>query len=1072
MLRATALALVAGLLSAGAFGQATPSGEAPPADYSAEPFVIEEDTTRIDFENDGTSVRNDAFRVRIQSDGGLQRYGLITFSYQASAENVEIDYIRVRKPDGSVVVTPAENVQDMTAAIAREAPSYTDLHEKHISVKGLSVGDTLETHVIWRYTKPLIPGQFWVSFNVSPDFISLARQVRVSCPRDRAVKWSSKGLQPVVADEGSRRIYTWTTSQLTRKPAKGKSGSAAKGSKGENADGTAAEDKSDPASGRPEVQMSSFQSWVAVGDWFRGLIKERMQPSAEVRAKAAELTKGLTNEDQKVQALYNYVSLQIRYIGISFGVGRYQPHAAAEVLANQFGDCKDKHTLLAALLAAIGVRAYPALINSSWKIDEAVPSPGQFDHLITAVPRGSGYLWLDTTPEVAPLGYLIGPLRDKRALVIPGEGPPVLVATEANPPKPSLETYRGIATLRDDGTMEGTLDWSVQGDDSALVLRAAFRKTPMPQWKELVQLLSRRFGFAGEVDDVRVESVSDIEQPLRWTYKYTRKDFPDFANRRIADLMPPMGAALPDEKSTDPIPLGGASELRYSTSIKLPAGSAPQLPPVHDLQEAFADYSAKYTFEDGSLKIERRMIVKKNEVAPEELDAYRRMAKAVAEDNDRFISLDARPRMSMWNYEDAIWDLPYSKNRDAALAYDEARAQFQKHDKAAEIAALEKAVRLDPKFTRARLWLGDVYKSQRKEEAMFAAYKAAIQNDPQEPLSYKVLAYNQLRPGHFDEGIATWKQLIALAPDDPDGYEGLGYSLLSVQREKEAIPAFETATRLDPARTDLFIPLGMAYLNAGQGQKGVEAFRKGAGADADPRTLAAAAGLLTDANLEMPLALEYAERSARENEAASTKTTLANLEMGDLYRTVSLGAAWESMGRIHEKMGHLDRAQRYLEASWSLTQSTVAAEHLAKVYERQHKTDQASRMTRLAGQGERSYDPTGHGKPRPTPKPGDSAAKEELVKLRTVKLEPFSKETGSAEYFILVGQGSKVLDAKFVSGDDALRKATPALKAAKYDAHLPDDSPMHIVRRGVVMCSEVSGCSIVLYTPALVRSLE
>ena len=65
----------------------------------------------------------------------------------------------------------------------------------------------------------------------------------------------------------------------------------------------------------------------------------------------------------------------VHYVGVAFGVGRYQPHAASEVLTNQYGDCKDKHTLLASLLAAAGIKAYPVLVNSSHRIDPAVPSP-------------------------------------------------------------------------------------------------------------------------------------------------------------------------------------------------------------------------------------------------------------------------------------------------------------------------------------------------------------------------------------------------------------------------------------------------------------------------------------------------------------------------------------------------------------------------------------------------------------------------------------------------------------------------------------------------------------------------
>ena len=1041
-------------------------------DYPSEPFVVEDDSIRLAFENDGTSVRDESIRVRIQSDLGLQRYGLMTLGYQGSFENVEVDYVRVRKPDGSLVSTPSENVQDMPAAITREAPFYSDLREKHISVKGLSVGDTLESHVVWRATKPLVPGQFWVSFNTTLDFIDLHYQVRVSIPRERAVTWSSEGLQPVITDEGARRVFTWTTSQLTREAADIEGSSEEKDKK----KGSAIPEKPEHAkSGRPEVLMSSFQSWEAVGDWYRSLIKDRAQPSPEIRAKAAELTKNMTTEDAKVRAIYDYVSTQIRYIGVALGIGRYQPHLAAEVLGNQYGDCKDKHTLLAALLGAVGVNAFPALINSASKIDEGVPSPGQFDHVITAVPRGDGYIWLDTTPEVAPFGYLISALRDKRALVILAEASPSLVATYASPPSPSSESFHAEATLSDSGTLEGTLDWSIQGEDTALLLRSAFRKTPMPKWKDLVQLISLRSGFAGEVSDVRVESVTDIEQPLRWTYKYARKEFPDWANRRVADLMPSMNAPRVDEKTTDPVKLGSPGEFHFSSYVKLPKGSAPQLPPAHDLKEAFADYSTSYAFEDGVLKIDRRMVIRKSEVSSAELEAYRKFAKTVEDDHNLLVSLDARQRISMWSYQDAIWDLPYSENREAAQAYDDARAAYQKHDTGTEIAALERAVRIDPKFARAWLWLGDVYGSQHKEEAMLAAYKSAIKNVPRETLGYKVLAFNQVLRLHFNDAITTWRQLIALAPEDPDGYEGLGLTLLAAKRDREAAAPLESALRLDPSRKDLQIQLGMAYLKDGQNAKAVETLRQGLGTNPQPMALNNAAYAMEEANLELPLALEYAERSVRGDEAVSAKATLSNLEMADVRRTLSLGSAWDTLGWIHAKMGHLDRAQKYLEAAWALTQSAVAGEHLAKVYERQHKTEPASRMTRLAAQAQRPYDRVDQARGRrdwPGASVSDTATKEELVRLRTVKLEAIGSETGSAEFFLLIGPGSKVVDAKFISGDEALKKATKTLKAATVDAHLPDDGPTHLVRRGVVMCSSVGGCSVVLYTPEYVRSLE
>src|SRR5262249_57015622 len=125
-----------------------------------------------------------------------------------------------------------------------------------------------------------------------------------------------------------------------------------------------------------------------VGAWYASLEKDRRVPTPEIRTKVEGLTKGLSTDAEKIQALYDYVSTNFRYVSLSLGLGRYQPHAAGDVFHNQYGDCKDKNTLLAAMLEAEGIHSSSVLINSSRKIDPDVPSPMQFDHAITMVPLG------------------------------------------------------------------------------------------------------------------------------------------------------------------------------------------------------------------------------------------------------------------------------------------------------------------------------------------------------------------------------------------------------------------------------------------------------------------------------------------------------------------------------------------------------------------------------------------------------------------------------------------------------------------------------------------------------------
>ena len=115
----------------------------------------------------------------------------------------------------------------------------------------------------------------------------------------------------------------------------------------------------------PDVQLTTFTDWKQIAERYAKLQGDRMTIDDNVRKKADELTKGASTPEEKARRLYDYVALDIRYVSISLGVGRFQPHAASEVLESGYGDCKDKHTLLAAMLKVEGIPSYPVLIDSS-----------------------------------------------------------------------------------------------------------------------------------------------------------------------------------------------------------------------------------------------------------------------------------------------------------------------------------------------------------------------------------------------------------------------------------------------------------------------------------------------------------------------------------------------------------------------------------------------------------------------------------------------------------------------------------------------------------------------------------
>jgi len=316
--------------------------EMPKHDYSQEAFVVEQYRSSYRFESDGTGRRETVARIKVQSEAGVQQWGQIQIGYNSANERVEIAYVRVVKGDGSIVKAGDDAVQDLTAPVEREAPVYTDYRQKHIPVPGLRPGEALEYDMVTMIHTPLAAGQFWADYDFDKNNIMLNEELEVDVPSDRPVKLKNKpGMDPKISEANGRRIYHWTNSHLEREDdEKNKDKNKDKKKKKKK--------KSDEE--RPDVQLTTFVSWEQIGRWYASLDKDRRAPSPEVRTKAEELTKGLDTELDKVQALYDFVAKNFRYVSLSLGLGRYQPHAAGDVLHNQYGDCKDKHTLLASML--------------------------------------------------------------------------------------------------------------------------------------------------------------------------------------------------------------------------------------------------------------------------------------------------------------------------------------------------------------------------------------------------------------------------------------------------------------------------------------------------------------------------------------------------------------------------------------------------------------------------------------------------------------------------------------------------------------------------------------------------
>ena len=551
----------------------TPQIETAP-DYSQEALVIEHMKTAYRFEKNGTGQHELMVRVKVQSEAALNHFGQLVFPYVSANENLDFPYVRVRKANGTTVAASATDVQDLTAPISREAPVYTDVRQKHVTVPGLRPGDTLEYHAVWKMHTPLAINHFWLSHDfVKRDLIVLDEQLEVNVPAETAVKLKTeKGFDPAVRELEGRRVYTWKHSILKRVEEQDDDEEAARRRR---------EELEDPKPAM--VQLTTFNSWGEVGQWYADLERDRTAPDEKIRAKVAELIRDRKTDQEKIEALYEFVAKNFRYVSLSLGQGRYQPHAASEVLANQYGDCKDKHTLLASMLNAAGLRAYPALMNSSRKIDPDVPSPGQFDHVISAIPLGNETFWADTTSEVAPFRLLSPSLRDKKALLVTVNTAARLETTPAAPPFVSSEVAEIEAQVSELGKLNGQARLVLRGD-AELDFRMAFRRTPKSQWKELGFFLASAIGLrGGEVTDIKTSDIEALNVPFEISFKVTSEEFMDWSAKKLTLSVPLPDVTLRDvaaekEEGTKPIQIGVPININYRLKLSLPAKYQVRLP--------------------------------------------------------------------------------------------------------------------------------------------------------------------------------------------------------------------------------------------------------------------------------------------------------------------------------------------------------------------------------------------------------------------------------------------------------------------------------------------------------------
>lgn len=372
--------------------------QVPPAAGADVLFLDDEET--VVFDTEGRAVRSRYFLYKILTQKGAEGWGDISSSWEPWHEEHPILRARVITPDSAVHVLDEKTITD---APARENADhvFSDRRVLRAPLPAIVPGSLVEEELVSTESAPFFGAgsveRFYFGSSVPVQHTRLILDAPAALPLRYNIQLLPD-LKPQRNENEGRVRLTFDYGLM------------------ETPDDAETKLPSDlPA--YPRITFSSGDSWRQVAEEY-GKIVDKQITGADLKSLVGKLIAGKVSRDEKAAAILAYLDREVRYTGVEFGESAMVPHSPNETLGRKYGDCKDKASLLAAMLRVANIPAYIALLNAGSREDVApdLPGMGIFDHAIVYVP-GPPDLWIDATDEYARLGEIPNVDQGRLALI-------------------------------------------------------------------------------------------------------------------------------------------------------------------------------------------------------------------------------------------------------------------------------------------------------------------------------------------------------------------------------------------------------------------------------------------------------------------------------------------------------------------------------------------------------------------------------------------------------------------------------------------------------------------------------
>lgn len=429
--------------------------------------------------------------VQILTEEGESRAD-IDIAYSPPEERVSFLDCELRRPDGSFERLDPDAIRE--GATAGPLPEYPAQARRAFSLPGAAPGAILRVHYRSEWKHFPLPHIF-LSVPLAEEIPILQAQLEVHVATRTTLHTAFRATAPqtpAISESPHGRSYLWRFQDLPAVP----------------------NEVMAPPGRAPELLLSTFPDWASFAAWYRRLIQLADQVTPEIEAQAKSLVQGKTSDLDRVRALYDYVT-RFRYVAVPLGVNSHRPHAAARVLENRYGDCKDKANLFNTLLRSQGISADLVLVPRFSEAEPGTPGLG-FNHAISRVRVGGEWLFLDTTDPFARFGLLPPGDPGRNVLVVDGQARGL-----TRLPTPAPDAHRlvlrgriAVSDLADGSPTE--LEASAQGYADYALRLAAREVGPQATTRALLAEILRPVAGAFALGEQSHTAVTGLDEDFVW----------------------------------------------------------------------------------------------------------------------------------------------------------------------------------------------------------------------------------------------------------------------------------------------------------------------------------------------------------------------------------------------------------------------------------------------------------------------------------------------------------------------------------------------------------------------------